>query len=190
MSFWWSSPDSEGSGYSVLLLLLSDDSPLQEYLTELRLIIWLSVGELGIQLDYRRVNVCLVQLGAGLSLPLHLSSPLQSTLRWKQGSLSHHIPHSCITTEQFFAFCGGSRLQKSDDPPRLWFRSHLRKSSLTLYYKSLWLPHTGACAEMQSAINLSTCHQLWKIISHNEGVLFLYCYFKLKDPSTHKLSNI
>lgn len=26
-------------GYSVLLLLLSDDSPLQEYLTELRLII-------------------------------------------------------------------------------------------------------------------------------------------------------
>lgn len=38
---------------------------------------------------------------------------------------------------------------------------------------------------MQSAINLSTCHQLWKIISHKEGVLFLYYYFKLKDPSNH-----
>lgn len=99
---------SEGCGYS--LLLLSDDSPLLEYLTELRLIIWLSVDELGIPLDYRRVNVGLVQLAARLSLPLHLSSPLQSTLRWKQGSLSHHIPHSCITIEQFFAFCGGSGL--------------------------------------------------------------------------------
>lgn len=99
---------SEGCGYS--LLLLSDDSPLLEYLTELRLIIWSSVDELGIPLDYRRVNVCPVQLAAGLSLPLHLSSPLQSTLRWKQGSLSHHIPHSCITIEQFFAFWGGSGL--------------------------------------------------------------------------------
>lgn len=48
----------------------------------------------------------------------------------------------------------------------------------------------GGCAEMQSTINLSTCHQLWKIISHKEGVLFLYCYFKLKDTSNHILSNI
>lgn len=102
---------SEGSSYSVLLLL-SDDSPLQEYLAELCLIIWLSVRELEIPLDYRRVKVCLVQLAAGLSLPLHLSSPLQSTLRWKQGSLSHHVPHSCITIEHFFAFCGGSGLQE------------------------------------------------------------------------------
>lgn len=43
----------------------------------------------------------------------------------------------------------------------------------------------GGCAEMHSAINLSTCCQLWKIINHNEAVLFLYCYSKLKDRSTH-----
>lgn len=120
-----------GSSYSVLLLL-SDDSPLQEYLTEPRLIIWLSVRELGIPLDYRQVNGCLVQLAAGLSLPLHLSSPLQSTLRWKQGSLSHHIPHSCTLASLLnnsLHFVMEVNCRKSDDPPRLWFRSHLKKAA-------------------------------------------------------------
>lgn len=177
----------EGSGYSVLLLL-SDDSPLQEYLTELRLIIWLLVGKLGILLDYRRVNVCLVQLTAGLPLPLHLSSPFQSTLRWEQDSLSHKILHSCITIEQVFAFCGRSGLQEE------WWSTHadfdsdliLEKAASRFIINHYGCLTRGLCRD--AVINLSTCHQPWKTISHNEDLLFLYCYFKdygIKGSQTH-----
>lgn len=161
-----------------------------EYLTEPRSIIWLSDS----RLDDRRVNLCLVQLAAGLSRPRHLSPPLPSTLRRKQGSFSHHIPHSCITIEPCCACCSGSGRQEERWAAHTLIEISARekKVSLQLYDKSLSAlsvcARGGTCAEAQSAINLSTCCQRWKVITHNDGALFLYCYSK--DHSIQVLSDI
>lgn len=144
-------------------------------------------------LDDRRVNLCLVQLAAGLSQPMYLSPPLRSSLRWKQGSFSHRIPHSCITIEPCCAFCrGNGRQEEAMSRPHFDRNLSSGKISLKLYDKSLSTISVctcgSTCVEVQSAINLSTCCQPLKIITHNDGLLFLYCYSK--NHSIQVLSDI